>query len=664
MIGCAVVLAVLGSANVCRAQATKTAADHTDSRIDLYGGYGYFHPINSGINGFQYQDVSNPNATVSVTGWFNKYVGLQAEGGYFSGSAEHGIYNSQITPSCSGESCSQLIYTAEGGPVVRYPLGAFVPFIHALGGGVKINGPVAQPLFWGWGVTGGGGLDIVLPFFNHRFAFRAIQADWQYSQVVYGPLVLPQGTHGGFGEIDAMKVSAGLVVRFGDARGPGPVQLGCSVDPGNAYPGDPMKIVGTTLNTDPRRPQTVTWQTNGGKIIGTGLYPALDTTGMKAGEYIIHGHISQGPKARQQADCEAPFSVRAYEPPTITCTATPNVANSGTDIAVSTSGGSPQNRPLTYSYSATEGQITGNGATATLSTAGLSPTSIVITCNVVDDQGQSATATADVKINAPTPPVVISTQQLCSLDFKRDKRRPARVDNEAKGCLDDIALTLNKQTDANLVLVGNFLAPEKEDIAAQRILNARQYLSQEKGIDPSRIELRIGDTPDKTATTTLVPPGAIFNAIGTHTFDASKIVRKGQAYGVPRPPTAAKKGKKPAASDAPLVTPGVAPAAVAPATEPPPAATPVVVSTPAATTEAPSTAPTTPPPTTAPVTTTPAPEAAPASTPPAAATPAPATTTPATPATPPPASPTTAAPTTDPDPPATAPTPVSVPPLP
>jgi hypothetical protein len=562
----AMILLSLAATASCVAQATKSASDHTDSRVDLYGGYGYWHPLNSGIDGYQYQDVTNPNATVGLTVFFNKYVGLEAEGGYFSGNAEHAIYNASLVTPCNHEQCSQLVYTAEGGPVLRLPLGSFVPFIHALGGGEKVNGPTLQPLFWGWGVTGGIGVDYVLSPFHHRFALRA-QGDWQYSQVVYGPLVLPAGTHGGFGEIDAVKMSGGLVVRFGESRDKPPVQLGCSVAPLGVFPGDPLNINGTTLNLDPKLKPLYTWSTNGGKIVGGGLNPTIDTAGMKPGEYVVRGHLSEGKKARQMADCDAPFTIRAYEPPTIACSATPGVVTSGEDASISTSGGSPQNRPLTYSYSASAGVVTSDGPTAKLTTAGLSATTITITCNVVDDLGQSAQSTTQVQVKAVPVPVAAATRPLCGLSFLRDKRRPTRVDNEAKGCLDDIALALNKETDANLVIVGNYETPEKEEAGAQRTLNAKQYLVQEKGIDPSRIALRIGDASGKTATDTLVPSGALFNDIGTHTFDESTIVRKGPAYGIARV-AAPKKGKRrvehAAHAVVPVVAPGVAPTSVTP----------------------------------------------------------------------------------------------------
>jgi len=544
-------------------QAVRSTSEVSSSRVDIYGGYAYLTPINSTINNYQYQLTLNPNVTLSISDFFRRNVGIQVEGSYFSGNNEHADYDQQNGLTCYHESCSQLIYTAEAGPVVRFPIHAFVPFVHALGGGVRMNGPVNQPLQWGWGGTVGGGLDYVLPYFNNHVALRLLQTDFQFSNVDNGPLVQPAGLSGGQGRLAAYKFSVGLVARIGEgAPRKEALQLGCAVAPVSGFPGDPLQINGTTLGTDPVHTQVFTWTSNGGKITGKGLNPALDTTGMAPGEYVVKGHIAQGPRPSQQADCTAPFTIRRYDPPTITCSATPNVALSGTTIAISTTGGSPQNRPLTYSYAASQGVIASSGPTATLATAGLSPAVINITCNVVDDQGQSAQANTTVTLNAPPAPVVPSTQPLCSLNFDRDKRRPVRVDNEAKACLDDIALTLNQQADAHLVIVGSYEGSEINTAGAQRAVNARLYLTQEKGIDPSRIELRVGESTGKTVTNTLVPAGAIFNEVGTHKFDERAVPHSGQPYGHPTAAAHPKQARK--SSAAPVVKPGQAPVSNAP----------------------------------------------------------------------------------------------------
>ena len=93
---------------------------------------------------------------------------------------------------------------------------------------------------------------------------------------------------------------------------------------------------------------------------------------------------------------------------------------------------------------------------------------------------------------------------------------------------------MDQQAEAKLVIVGNASPDEKPEAAAERSLNVRQYLTQEKGIDPGRIEVRVGDTSGRTVNNTLVPAGAIFNETNTETFDERAITRTGQAYGVSR----------------------------------------------------------------------------------------------------------------------------------
>lgn len=69
----------------------------------------------------------------------------------------------------------------------------------------------------------------------------------------------------------------------------------------------------------------------------------------------------------------------------------------------------PQNRPLTFSYMASAGSISGSGGTAVFSAAGAPPGPVEITCRVSDDQGRTAEGHVTVLIRAsgmavPPPP--------------------------------------------------------------------------------------------------------------------------------------------------------------------------------------------------------------------------------------------------------------------
>jgi len=505
------------------AQAVKTASTPPPepSRFDLYGGYGYIHPINSDIGNVEYQPI-NPGAVVSATGYFNRYFGVQAEGGFFPNGP------------------NDCIYSAQAGPVFRYQKNRWAPFVHVLGGGAKVGGPIFQPCTWGWGVTAGVGLDYILPAFNNHLAIRPIQADFDYSHVDYGP-VGPGAVTGGLGQITAYRLSAGVVLRFGEVTPPPLVQLGCTVQPANAFPGDPITVAATASNLNPKKKATYSWTTSGGQITGKDDSATVTTAGLATGDYTVSGHVSEGVAPGQQANCTASFRIHAYDPPTISCSANPSTVMPGDPSTITAIASSPQNRSLTYSYSASSGQIAGNTPTATLITTGAPPGAVNVTCTVVDDLGKTATASTSVTISTPPAPVAPLARTLCSVSFDRDKKRPVRVDNEAKGCLDEIALTLNRESSAKLVIVGKHSTDETPDAAAQRDLNVEQYLTKEKGIDASRIEMRTGGDPSRSLDNILVPAGATFAPGDTNTFDSNSVKRQGQPYGMPKTATRAHK---------------------------------------------------------------------------------------------------------------------------
>jgi hypothetical protein len=498
------------------AQAVKTASTPPPelSRFDLYAGYGYLHPVNSDIRNYFYQPI-NPGVVASATAYFNRYFGIQAEG------------------NISRNGPNDSVYSAEAGPIFRYQKNRFVPFAHALVGTARLRGPALQPGEWGWGVTSGVGIDYILPFFNNRIAVRPIQADFHYTHVDFGP-VGPDPLVGGLGQTFSYRLSAGGVLRFGQITPPPPVQLGCNAQPANIFPGDPVTVTATPANLNLKKKPTYTWSTSGGQLTGSNETATVATAALPPGDYTVTGHVSEGIRPGEQAGCTAQFRVHAFEPPTVSCSANPSTAMPGDSATITSVASSPQNRTISYSYSASAGQISGSTSTATLVTSGAPAGPITVTCNAVDDLGKQATATTTVTITTPPPPPPPPVRSLCSVSFDRDTKRPVRVDNEAKGCLDEIALTLNRDTTSRLVIVGRHAADESPDAAAQRDLNVEQYLTDEKGIDPSRIDMRTSGEPGRVLDSTLVPAGASFIPGDTTTFDSNSVKRQGQPYAKPK----------------------------------------------------------------------------------------------------------------------------------
>jgi outer membrane protein OmpA-like peptidoglycan-associated protein len=90
------------------------------------------------------------------------------------------------------------------------------------------------------------------------------------------------------------------------------------------------------------------------------------------------------------------------------------------------------------------------------------------------------------------------------------------VDNEAKACLDEIALNMQRNSDAKLAIVGNAQSGEKRGakLAAERAANTKAYLVSDKGIDASRIAIYTGTANEATAASTLIPAGATLDTAG------------------------------------------------------------------------------------------------------------------------------------------------------
>jgi hypothetical protein len=514
--------------HLCAAQATPAGSRMPGpSRIDLFGSYGYFHPFNSDLYNQKWEPLSG-GAVAGITGYFNPSFGVQAEFSKFPDNPDY----------CFG--------TALAGPVYRHQIGRLVPFAHLVGGGARVgpsyahSGP-SNACKWGWAVATGIGVDYILPAaaLKNRVAIRPIEADFHFSDVNYGQQIAPNSLTGGDGKITAYRLSAGIVIRLGEVASAMPASYGCEVQPVTVFAGDPITVTGRTINLKESKKKLplYTWNTTGGHITGGAGGATIATAGVAPGDYTVTGRVSQGSGPTQHAECSASFRVAAYEPPAISCSANPSSILPGGFSTITSTGRSAQNRPLNYSYGTTAGQITTTGTNATLAAADVAPGVINITCNVVDDLGKSASSTTTVTVMAPPPPPVPpapAAHNLCSLSFERDRGRPVRVDNEAKGCLDDIALELNRASDAVLVVVGKHDPQEKPEAAAERTLNVKQYLTDEKGIDPIRIQVRTGETTGRTVDNVLVPPGATWDPGGTTSFDPARVQRHGQPY-APRP---------------------------------------------------------------------------------------------------------------------------------
>lgn len=515
------------SLHVAYAQAMRQSAGELDHpRVEVYTGYSYWHPIEADINKHEFPDVMW-GAEGSVTYFLKPWLGVIGQGG------------------AHVDDIQGPEYTVGMGLQVQTNMHKFVPFAHALAGGVYLGGPVLNPNKWGFNGVAGVGLDWIPSYRHPWLGVRLFQGDYQWNHVDYGPLFVPAGVLGGLAKNNTLAASSGLVFRFGgQPQVHMEAQMSCSADRVEVNEGEVVTVSGQVLGFDAMRAMQFSWATTGGRIVGPGGDAIrIETAGLPAGDYRVSGTALQG---KRIAQCNANFTVQRPQPPTVTCLANPASIGPGGSSVVTATGISPTNRPLVYTFSSSNGRVATVGNTATVrANAGAaldaaSPTQrqITVICTVQDDHALTGsttitipvTAREEIRSNPDLAPLPLQSD-MCSVSFARDRRRPARVDNEGKACLDAIALTMQRQQDSSLVVLGDHDAREGAALAAERAVNVKAYLTQEKGIDASRIQLRATDGGARQVQNIYLPVGSTFSTEG-RVVDETSVVRHGEAYGV------------------------------------------------------------------------------------------------------------------------------------
>jgi hypothetical protein len=474
------------------------AGETAPSKVDIFAGY----------------SIWLPGATVDRTPFPNDIHGALVSGAYYLNTT----VGFELAGDYHFEDANDSLVSFAVGPVVRRPVWRnFSMFAHAMAGAGDVIGPVApvvgkgyyQQLGAAWGpqLTLGGGLDFRLPYFHHRLSLRLFQADYVYEHVDFGPT-------GGVGNLNSARYSTGIVWRLGSVLPPPAVRFACTATPQKIFPGDPVSVIGAATNLDAKKPVTFHWMGDGVRALESKPIAEVDSSGLAAGTYKVTGQVSEGNKPGQSAYCAAAFTVMAFAAPSLSCSANPAIVRPAETVTISAHGISPQNRPLQFGFISSAGSITPKGHEATLRLADVRPGVITIACNVSDDQQQIASATTTVTVLAPAA-AGAKTRALCSVDFGRDAKRPARLDNEGKACLDEVATDAKQYPESRLVLVGgdaprSALRGETEVLAVKRSIDARDYLVNDKGIDPQRIQVRKGNAGSTELNAYLVAAGADF----------------------------------------------------------------------------------------------------------------------------------------------------------
>jgi outer membrane protein OmpA-like peptidoglycan-associated protein len=310
----------------------------------------------------------------------------------------------------------------------------------------------------------------------------------------------------------------GFVVKVAFARWPEKplppdnVTASCSAEKSSVMEGSNESVAATATATDANgRPLNYTWTASGGNISGTGPYVRWDLAGLGAGNYNLTARVDNG--AGNNASCSTSIAVRpkpAPAAPTMSCTANPSSVNAGERPTITAVVNDVSGTPITYTWQANAGQIIGTGASVQLDTSGLAPGTYTVTGRAENGVHSACDCSTTVTVQAPPRAAEASKISECSFALNS-----ARADNVCKRTLDDVAVRLQSDPKAKIVVVGYADAKERgaQKLAAQRADSAKKYLIDKKTVDASRVDVRTetsGGKEGRSVEIILVPEGATF----------------------------------------------------------------------------------------------------------------------------------------------------------
>jgi outer membrane protein OmpA-like peptidoglycan-associated protein len=388
--------------------------------------------------------------------------------------------------------------TPLNGSIVSY---YFVPFAEFLLGGSHAGSAVigvgSQSSF---SVATGGGVDMV---FNKNFAWRVAQLDY-YMTNFSGIGV------GGNARQDNFRAGTGLVYRWGSSNPAPPPPppnrppvAACSVNPTSIYAGSGDAVAVHVNASDPDNDSlNYNYSATGGALEGTGPDARWNSTGVSAGSYTVNVKVDDGKGGTASCSADIKVEEKPNRPPTASLSVEHASILPGERTGIVCSGSDPDNDPLTYSYTATGGQVTGTGSNVQFDSTGLQPGTYTVKCAVNDGRGGTADASGSVEVKEPPQVKQLEAQlALHSIYF------PTAQPTEAKptggllasqaGTLDSLAADYQQymkyRPAAHLILEGHADSRGAKEynmkLSERRVERARSYLV-EKGVPADHIEVK------------------------------------------------------------------------------------------------------------------------------------------------------------------------------
>jgi hypothetical protein len=374
----------------------------------------------------------------------------------------------------------------------------FVPFgeflVGGARGGIELAGVSSESAF---AMAVGGGVDLVL---HKNLAWRVAQLDYLMTSFTGNAV-------GATGRQNSFRAATGLVLRFGIPNPPPPPNhppvAACSVNPASVYAGSGDAVAIHVNASDPDNdPLTFSYSATGGAVEGTGPEARWNSTGVAAGSYTVNVKVDDGKGGTASCAADIKVEEKPNHPPTATLSVERSPILPGERTGITCNGSDPDNDPLTYSYTATGGQVVGSGSNVQFDSTGLKPGSYTVKCSVNDGRGGTADASGNVEVKEPPQIKQLEAKlALHSIYF------PTALPSEAKptggltpsqeATLDELASNykqyLTYKPDAKLILEGHADSRGAKEynikLSERRVERTKSYLI-EKGVPADHLDTK------------------------------------------------------------------------------------------------------------------------------------------------------------------------------
>jgi len=237
-------------------------------------------------------------------------------------------------------------------------------------------------------------------------------------------------------------------------------------------------------------------------VEGTGPEARWNSSGVGVGSYTINVKVDDGKGGLASCAADIKVEEKPNHPPTATLSIERSPILPGEGTGVTCNGSDPDNDPLTYSYTATGGQVVGSGSNAQFDATGLQPGTYTVKCAVNDGRGGTADASGNVEVKEP--PQIKQLEAKLALHSIYFPTAQPTVAKPTGGLMASQAATLDTlasdflqylkyRPDAHLILEGHADIRGAKDynvkLSERRVERTKSYLV-DKGVRADHLETR------------------------------------------------------------------------------------------------------------------------------------------------------------------------------